>query len=258
MWGRPLGLRGASRPPPSGSGLLGARGAKLRILIVSDLHANLEAVRALPERYNEMWVLGDIVHYGPNPREVIEFVRTHASLAVRGNHDHAAAYDQAPQCSERFRRMAEETGRYTRAAITNEQREFLRSLPLTAERSVGGIRFSLCHAAPQDPMYEYRPPDSPLWDAELARASADVLLVGHTHLPFHRRLGSRMVVNPGSVGQPKHGAARACYVLWEDGEIRHESAEYPVQETVGKIEALPLSPEVRADLIRVLRTGTGS
>ena len=189
---------------------------------------------------------------------MIEFVRTHASLIVRGNHDHSAGYDQAPQCSERFRRMAEETGRYTGAAITNKQRDFLRGLPLAAERSVGGIRFSLCHAAPPDPLYEYRFPDSPLWDAELACASADVLLVGHTHLPFCRRLGSRMVANPGSVGQPKHGAARACYVLWEDGELRHESAEYPVEDTVGKIAALPLSPEVQADLIRVLRTGTGS
>ncbi len=231
---------------------------KLRILIVSDLHANLEAVRALPERYDEMWVLGDLVNYGPNPREVIEFVQTHASLIVRGNHDHAAGYDVAPQCSERFRRMAEETGRYTRAAITDEQRGFLRGLPLTAEPSVGGIQFSLCHAAPPDPLYEYRSPDSPLWDVELARASADVLLVGHTHLPFCRRSHNRMVANPGSVGQPKHGAARACYVLWEDGELRHESAEYPVEDTVEKIEALPLSPEVRADLNRVLRTGAAS
>jgi len=230
----------------------------LRILIVSDLHANLEAVRALPDRYAEMWVLGDLVNYGPNPREVIEFVQTHASLIMRGNHDHAAGYDLAPRCSERFRSMAEETGRYTRAAIAAEQREFLRCLPLTAERSVGGIRFSLCHAAPPDPMYEYRSPDSPLWDVELARSSADVLLVGHTHVPFCRRAGSGMVVNPGSVGQPKHGAARACYVLWEDGEFRLESAEYPVEDTVAKIEALPLSPEVRADLSRVLRTGMAS
>lgn len=229
---------------------------KVRILIVSDLHANLEAVRGLPESYDELWVLGDLVNYGPNPCEVIEFVKAHASLIVRGNHDHSAGYDQDPKCSPRFRRMAEETGRYTRAVITKDQRDFLRSLPLTAERVVEGVRFSLCHAAPPDPLYEYRAPNSPLWDAELARASADVLLVGHTHLPFRRQLGSRMVANPGSAGQPKHGAARSCYAVWEDGELRLESAKYPLEETAAKIRTLPLTLEVQSELITVLRTGS--
>ncbi len=228
----------------------------MRILVVSDLHANLEAVRALPETYDEMWVLGDLVNYGPNPCEAIEFVKSHASLIVRGNHDHSAGYDEDPRCSHRFRRMAEETGRYTGTEVTKAQRDFLCGLPLTAERTVGGVRFSLCHAAPPDPLYEYRPPTSPLWDAELASGPADVLLVGHTHLPFRRRLGSRMVANPGSVGQPKHGTPRACYAIWEDGELRLESAEYPVEETVAKIRTLPLTPDVQADLIAVLRTGS--
>jgi protein phosphatase len=228
----------------------------VRILIVSDLHANLEAVRGLPESYDELWVLGDLVNYGPNPCEVIEFVKVHASLVVRGNHDHSAGYDKDPKCSQRFRCMAEETGRYTRAVITKDQRDFLRSLPLTAERTVEGVRFSLCHAAPADPLYEYRAPNSPLWDAELARASADVLLVGHTHLPFRRQLGRRMVANPGSAGQPKHGAPRACYAIWDNGELRLESAEYAVEETVGKIRTLPVSPEVEADLIAVLEAGS--
>lgn len=228
----------------------------MRILIVSDLHANIEAVHALPETYDEMWVLGDLVNYGPSPFEVIEFVKSNASLVVRGNHDHSAGYDEDPKCSQRFRRMAEETGRYTGAIITKDQRDFLRNLPLTAERTLGGVRFSLCHAAPPDPLYEYRPPDSPLWDLDLTQASADVLLVGHTHLPFRRRSGSRMAANPGSVGQPKHGAARACYALWEDGDLKLESAEYPVEETVAKIRTLPLTPGVQADLITVLQTGS--
>ncbi len=227
----------------------------MRILIVSDLHANLEAVRSLPESYDELWVLGDLVNYGPDPGEVVEFVRARASLAVRGNHDDSAGYDRDPQCSPPFRRMAEETGRYTGAAITAAQRDFLRSLPLTAERTLNGVRFSACHATPPDPLHEYRPGDSGLWDAELARGDTEVLLVGHTHLPFIRRLGRRTVVNPGSAGQPKHGTARACYAIWQDGELRLESVEYPIEETVAKIRAMPVSPEVREELIGVLRRG---
>ncbi len=228
----------------------------MRILIVSDLHANLEADRSLPTDYDELWVLGDLVNYGPDPREVIDFVRAHASLVVRGNHDHAAGYDQDPRCSPRFRRMAEETSAYTRAVLSPDQRGFLRGLPPVAVREVNGTRFLLCHAAPPDPLYEYRAADSPLWDAELERASADVLLVGHTHRPFQKRWRSRMVVNPGSLGQPKHGAARACYAVWEDGDVRLESREYAFEKTAAKIRNLPVSEAVRNDLIQVLRTGS--
>lgn len=230
----------------------------MRLLIVSDLHGNLEAVRSLAEGYDELWVLGDLVNYGPNPCEVIEFVRANASLVVRGNHDHAAGYDEDPKCSPRFRRMAEETGRFTKSVINASQREFLRSLPLTAERQVAGVRFLACHAAPENPLYEYRAPDSPLWDSELSSGRADVLLVGHTHLPFCRRAGNCIVVNPGSVGQPKHGTRRACYAIWDDGELRLESAEYPVEETVAKLRALPISPEARLELISVLGAGSAA
>jgi len=230
----------------------------MRILIVSDLHANLEAVRGLPVRWDQLWVLGDLVNYGPNPCEVIEFVQAHAALVISGNHDYSAAWDQDPRCSPRFRRMAEETGRYTRSVITEDQRRFLRGLPQTATRHCAGVRFFACHAVPRDPLFEYRTPESPLWAEDRPPASTDILLVGHTHLPFCRRADGNIVLNPGSTGQPKHGRARACCAVWEDGEFRLESLEYPVEETVVKIAALPLSAEVREDLISVLRSGSAA
>lgn len=227
-----------------------------KILIVSDLHANLEAVGSLPTGYDELWVLGDLVNYGPNPAEVIEFVRANASLVVRGNHDHSVGYEQDPRCSARFRRLAEETGRFTRSVIHEDQKRFLRSLPLTAQRVIAGVKFFLCHAVPASPLYEYVVPDSARWQQEAAHVPAGVLLVGHTHLPFQRTVASHVVVNPGSVGQPKHGAPRACYAIWEDGALRLESSAYPCEETVAKVRALPVPSEVRADLEAVLRTGS--
>ena len=127
----------------------------MRILIISDLHGNLEGVRSLPADYDELWVLGDLVNYGPNPSEVIDFVRNHASLVIRGNHDDAAGYGRDPECSAPFRRLAEETGRFTMSAVSEEQRSFLRALPTTAERRIGATRFFLCHATPNDPLHEY-------------------------------------------------------------------------------------------------------
>lgn len=228
----------------------------MRILIVSDLHGNLEAVRSLPSDYDQLWVLGDLVNYGPNPVEVIEFVREHASLIVRGNHDDAIGYDRDPECSPPFRRLAEETARFTRSIVSEEQREFLRRLPLMAGRDICGVRFFVCHATPSDPLHEYRPADSDLWTKDAAKGFGDVLLTGHTHVPFCRSVGARRVANPGSVGQSKHGGGRAWYAIWDDGELRLESVEYPVEETVAKLRNLPLSPEVREQLEFVLRTGS--
>ena len=203
-------------------------------------------------------MLGDLVNYGPNPSEVIEFVRANAAVVIRGNHDHSVACDEDSQCSARFRRMAQETGRFTSGAISEEQRQYLRTLPLTVDREVAGVRFLLCHAVPANPLHEYRAPDSALWEAEASRLTADILLVGHTHLPFQRRFRNLLIANPGSAGQPKHGVPNACYAVWDDGELLLGSSEYPFENTVAKLRALPVSPEARADLEMVLRTGSAA
>lgn len=111
----------------------------MRALIVSDLHANLEAISALPSDFDQLWVLGDLVNYGPNPAEAIEFVREKASIVVRGNHDRSIGFEEDPRCSARFRAMAEETGRYTRSVLGEEQRKYLRDLPLKATADIEAL-----------------------------------------------------------------------------------------------------------------------
>lgn len=228
----------------------------MRVLIVSDLHANLEAIRALPSGFDRLWVLGDLVNYGPNPSEAIEFVREKATVVVRGNHDHSIGFREDPRCSARFRDMAEETGRYTHSALTAEQRNYLRTLPLKATVAVEGIRLVMCHATPPDPLFEYRREESPLWLSDEVESDIDIELVGHTHIPFRRFLGRRWVVNPGSVGQPKHGRAEACYAIWQDGKITLGSAAYDVERTVEKLRRLSLPAAVFGDLAFVLRNGS--
>lgn len=227
----------------------------MRILIVSDIHANREALAALPEDYDEMWVLGDLVNYGPDPAAALEFVRARAGLIVRGNHDHAAGFGVDPRCSARFRKMAEETGRLTASVLDEEQKRFLRELPLTAGREVDGLRFLLCHALPSDPLYPYCRSDSPRWKDEAASAGAAVLLAGHTHLPFRREFPGCVVLNPGSVGQPKHGCPQARYAVWENGALELRSVPYEWRRTAEKIRALPFSDDVKADLCAVLAAG---
>ena len=228
----------------------------MKICIISDLHANFEALSALPLEYDELWVLGNLVNYGPNPAETIDFVRSHASITIRGNHDHSVGFDADCGCSPRFRAMAEATRDYTCSVLSALDKQFLRDLPTHAYREIDGNSFFLCHATPSDFLYEYRPPDSPLWErSEEASSGARIVLVGHTHMQFARRFGGRMVINPGSLGQPKSGDSRARFAVWQDGQIELRAFEYPVETTVRKIQSLPLAEEIKVDLARVLRTG---
>jgi protein phosphatase len=228
----------------------------MKILIVSDIHANLEALQTvLAESHDEMWVLGDLVNYGPNPSEVVELVRSHASLVVQGNHDYAIGSGSDPRCSDAFREMARAMQEYTEPLLDEDQRAFLRSLPRTAARTIDGYRFFLCHATPTEPLFQYCRAEPARWAPEIEGLQADIVLTGHTHLPFTMNLEKLRIVNPGSVGQPKHGAPMACYAIWDDGLLILQSCRYPVEETVKKILSLPLPMEIRSQLAAVLLSG---
>jgi len=219
----------------------------MRIAVISDIHGNMES-------YDELWVLGDLVNYGPDPGVVVDFVRSHATLVVRGNHDHAVGFNEDPRCSPPYREMAKETMQFTRSVLSRDQIEYLASLPLMVERTVQGTRFVLCHAAPSDPLYKYVPANSQQWTEEMKLVSADVLLVGHTHTPFLQSVGQSQVVNPGSLGQPKTGSIRACYATWEGGAVL-QSCTYDLPATLSKIDRMPVSAQVKEDLKAVLLSG---
>jgi putative phosphoesterase len=227
----------------------------MRIAIISDIHANYDALSALPQDYDELWVLGDLVNYGPQPAEVVDTISQRASLVVRGNHDHCIAYGEDPRCTPRFRAIATATRKYTETLLDEKQKAFLHGLPIRAEAQRGTTRFCLLHGVPSDPLYGFCAEKSERWLAEAESAGADVLLVGHTHMPFVRRIGDRVVCNPGSLGQPMNGKPDACYAVWEDGSITLKTFAYPFEETIRKVMAMPLEEKIQRELAKVLRKG---
>jgi protein phosphatase len=226
----------------------------MRVVIISDVHANMEALEALPETGDQLWVLGDLVNYGPDPAAVVDWVREHATVVIRGNHDHAAATGEDPRCSAPFREMSRVMLAYTRTNLSLDQHEYLGELPLTRAVKIDDTAFFLCHAAPSQPLFEYVGVDSPQWERESEATAADVLLTGHTHIPFIRAFGGRIVANPGSIGQPKTGSPLASYAVW-DGRLELHSYRYDWQTTVRKIETMPIPENVKSDLAGVLARG---
>lgn len=228
----------------------------MKIVIISDIHANLAALQSLPEDdYDEMWCLGDLVDYGPKPHEVVQWVRHRANVVVRGNHDHAVGFDVDPRCSLPYKHLASETMRFTQRVCTYGDLQFLRQMPLQRELKVDDRRFYLVHAAPTEPLFGYRTANSELWEHEVLWVDADFLVVGHTHTPFIRTVGHCTIVNPGSLGQPKTGRPLACYAVWEDGKFSLREFQYPVEKTSGEIWQMPLTNGDREDLVAILKTG---
>jgi putative phosphoesterase len=232
------------------------RESAIKIVIISDIHGNFDALSHVPEDYDELWVLGDLVNCGPQPAEVINFIRQRATHVVRGNHDHCIGFGEDPRCSPRFREMAEATRRYTESVLSEEDKKYLRSLPLQVDVWVGRTRCRLCHAVPSDPLFTYCPPGSEQLEEECRSVGADVLFVGHTHIPFGRKAGNTLLVNPGSLGQPKSGDPAASYAVLKDGKLGFRSFQYPVDSTAEKIRAMPVPASIQDDLITVLRRGS--
>lgn len=208
----------------------------MRCAILSDVHGNLDALEAVladAGEVDQLWCLGDVVGYGPQPNECITLLRERGARCVVGNHDWAAI---GKLDTSEFNPEASEAARWTGAQLTEEHRAYLEGLP---ERLLVGEdgEFTLVHGSPRNPIWEY------VTDAGLASDNFDLFhtpycLVGHTHVPliFQKpstdergtairtfvpaeraplELGPlRMIINPGSVGQPRDGNPRAAYMLY--------------------------------------------
>jgi predicted phosphodiesterase len=234
----------------------------MRIAVISDIHSNLSALEAVlgaVGAVDAVWHLGDTVGYGPQPQAVVDRLRAAGAIGVRGNHDDAGG---GGTCIEFFNPDGFRAMEWTRTQIDESTRLYLAGLP---ERRVPeGSGFTLAHGSPSDPIWEYL--DSPeVAQANLAAFETPYCLVGHTHVPrvFREsrgrmnamlverggRLaldGRRMILNPGSVGQPRDGDPRSSYMLIDidAGEATWHRVEYDVGATQADMAAAGLPPRL--------------
>jgi len=246
----------------------------MRIALISDIHANLPAVRAVLEDIGGRpglagtYHLGDLVGYAPWPNETVALLRERGIPGIAGNYDSTVATD-APHCGCRYEDPRQEalshrSYAWTRGRVTPETKRFLGSLPFRLDlRPRGGHApgptVVLVHGTPTlNTLYwtADRPDDFCLRMAEHAGARpGDVICFGHTHVPWHREVSGIHFVNTGSVGRPKDGDWRAGYVLLDVGGdtpvIEFVRVEYDLDEAVRAIRA----SELPDDFAEYLATG---
>lgn len=237
--------------------------------IFGDIHANMPALQAVladieGQGLNQnLYCLGDLVGYGTSPNEVVAEIRGRAIPTIMGNYDQGVG-QSSDDCGCAYRTaeakaLGNRSIAWSNAHTTDDTKAFLRNLPAHIPLTLGDLRVLLVHGSPRK-INEYLYADRP--DASLERlldlAKAEVLVCGHTHIPYHRHLPSgRHVINAGSVGKPKDNDPRAGYILLRgDGpnlDVQFIRVEYDIERAAQAIEATEMPDEFAA----MLRTGTG-
>ncbi|MFT5193572.1 MAG: putative phosphodiesterase [Cellvibrionaceae bacterium] len=232
----------------------------MRILVLSDIHANLEAFQTVladaAGNWDKVWFLGDLVGYGPDPNECTELLAGLDHIGLSGNHDWAVL---GKLDIDSFNDHAKSAVLWARDILTDDTREFLEKLPPAI---VPDKIFSMAHASPRQPVWEY------ILDRETASINFNhfltpYCLVGHTHVPiiFEMAKGEtfitypeydtpidlskmgRSIINPGSVGQPRDSDPRAAYALLDLEKMtwEYKRVAYDIEVTQKRMEEHGLS-----------------
>ncbi len=238
----------------------------MRYLLISDVHANLAAFKAVladaEGLYDKIWCLGDMVGYGPDPNECVELLLTFDHLCIAGNHDWAVL---GKLDIDDFNPDARFASLWTREQISPGVFDYLDNLPIAL---IEETDYTLVHGSPRHPIWEYI-----LYPAvaqpNFRHFNTPYCFVGHTHSPIIFKEADspsamceaivpefnngpillqhqRVIINPGSVGQPRDGDARAAYALLntDTGEFEHRRVPYPVSVTQEKMKQFDFPPRL--------------
>lgn len=227
----------------------------MRILVLADIHSNWPALAAVQESFDACLFVGDLVDYGTDPVPCINWIRKHAAASVRGNHDHAVAQRIPVRKISGLHRLAAATRPLHWKLLSGLHMKFLTRMPVTRKVTLDEKRFFLVHATPRDPFDEYLRDDKAAWEARLKGIDADFVLVGHTHIPFAMQLDGPMVINPGSIGQPRDGDPRAAYAIIENGKVELRRVKYDIDATLKHMRDSGVDSDTLELAEMVLRSG---
>jgi predicted phosphodiesterase len=225
----------------------------MRVAVISDIHANYHALEAVlaevtAERPDEVWCLGDVVGYGPEPNRCCRLVAEHVTLCLAGNHD-LAVLGVLPVAD--FNGDAAAAVRWTQSVLADDARSFLTPLGPAANRNGA----ALFHGSPIDPVWDYVLSEDGV-RASMRTVSAPLVMVGHSHVALRISYDDgaltgglahsgdevdltwpRWLLNPGSVGQPRGGDPRAAWLTidFDAGRASFRRTEYPIELTQRQI-----------------------
>lgn len=230
------------------------------IALFGDIHGNLSAAESViadiaAHQTDHLVCLGDLVGYGAHPNEVIDLVQSLEIPVIMGNYDDGIGFDRG-DCGCAYRSESEKANgelsiAWTSATVTESRKLWLQTLLPELRLEVGGTRIRIVHGSPRrinEYLFDDRDPAS--LERIAKQADCDVLVFGHTHKPWTREIAGVTFVNTGSVGKPKDGDPRACWVLLSVSErsldVQYHRLDYDISTEATSIRAVVGLPDVYA------------
>ena len=236
----------------------------MKIAVISDIHSNVyalnEVLKDIKNRNIDMIVCtGDLVGYGTRPNEVIETLRNEKILTIMGNYDDAIGYFKIVcGCDYKDPKDTEKASlsmQFTSEKTTDENKEYLRNLPKEITFTFNNKTIRFVHGSTRL-INEYLKENSKESEAVMKELKEDILVCGHTHIPYAKYYGDKLLVNAGSVGKPKTNSPNANYVIIDiKSSVAVEIIEVPYDfEKIAKeIEENEILPN---DFARLIREGS--
>jgi putative phosphoesterase len=213
----------------------------MKLAIISDIHANLHALEAIwtdieAQRPDKVYCLGDLVGYGAYPNETVEFIRERQISTLMGNYDEGVGFD-LDDCGCAYKnafedQLGKQSLNWTQKHTSQDNKSYLQSLPKQFRLDRVHPRLMMVHGSPRkinEYLYEDRPEAT--FERIAKVAGADILLFGHTHLPYMKEVSGTTFINCGSVGKPKDSNPDAGYVILIPGrkpEVEFRRVSYDV------------------------------
>lgn len=216
----------------------------MKIAVLGDIHGNIAALEAAYKAasgrgFDKIYHLGDLGGYAPFINEVADFLIDHNIEGVQGNYDESVAMDRE-HCGCRYEndlqaKMMDQGFAWTKARATERTKEYMRGLPFGISFEAEGYRVKLFHASPtKNNLYWRADRDEGFFRQMAGKADADIMIYGHTHVPYRKDLDGKVFINAGSVGKPKDGDIRGCVALVEirSGAVSTEFLRFEYDVTV--------------------------
>ena len=232
----------------------------MKIALLGDVHANLPALESVLEharsqKVTAIWNIGDFLGYGAFPNEVVQRLREAGAISILGNYDLKVL--QFPEKAKKWRKSKRVEKylafQWAYRNLSHRNRRYLHSLPEQRKLEMAGRCVLLTHASPdsnEEPLTPDTPEERLLVLAQ--KAGADIIVCGHSHQSFTRKVQNVLFINTGSVGRPDDGDPRACYAILEAGQaelqVQHYRLEYDIARAVSAIRERGL-PEAFAQMI---------
>lgn len=235
----------------------------MKIAVFGDIHGNIEALKttyevALSNNVQQMYHLGDLGGYAPFVNEVVDFLVAHGIPGVQGNYDYNVAH-QSEHCGCKYEDplqadLADKSFSWTKQHALYRSVEYMRRLPMNISLSIEGRKVLLFHAAPhKNSLYWYEDRSDKFFIQMLKKTNADILVYGHTHVPYRKEIAGKVFINAGSVGKPKDGDPRACLTILEitHNSVQHEFLKVPygVEKVASAIRSSGLPSELADKLL---------